>query len=487
MAKKANTKKPKGELGLLSLSALVVGSMIGGGVFNLMQDMSASASLLAIIIGWLIAGVGMILLALSFQNLNRKRPDLDAGVYSYAEAGFGKFMGFSSAWGYWISAWIGNVSYAALLFGSVAYFFSFFSDGRNVESVIGATIMLWLVAWLINRGIKTSSLSNVIVTIAKLVPIGIFIVALMAAFKYDLLTADVWGKMLEGSPTMLDQIKSTTLVTVWVFIGVEGAVIFSGRAKKRSDVSKATFIGLSLVTAIYLLTTILSLAVMSQADISGLSQPAMAGVLESVVGHWGAILVNLVLIVSVLGGWLAWTMFAVDLPYEAAKNKTFPSLFAKENSRGVPTASLLITSGLVQIFLLAFLIPNLNAYNFLFSLASSAILVPYLFVALFQLKTSLQEKATTPGRTRNIVIGALATVYAGWLLYASDVNYLLLSVLLYAPGAVLYAAMRIHQKKKPFTLFELVIVAALAVAAVYAVSQLMISGSELNGILFPTE
>ena len=157
MAKKANTKKPKGELGLLSLSALVVGSMIGGGVFNLMQDMSAEASLLAIIIGWLIAGVGMVLLAFSFQNLNKKRPDLNAGVYSYAEAGFGKFMGFSSAWGYWISAWIGNVSYAALLFGSVAYFFSLFDDGRNTASVIGASVMLWIVAWLINRGINAAS------------------------------------------------------------------------------------------------------------------------------------------------------------------------------------------------------------------------------------------------------------------------------------------------------------------------------------------
>ncbi|PID32711.1 arginine-ornithine antiporter [Candidatus Saccharibacteria bacterium] len=487
MAKKPNTKKSKGELGLLSLTALVVGSMIGGGIFNLMQDMSAEASLLAIIIGWLIAGVGMVLLAFSFQNLNRKRPDLDAGVYSYAEAGFGKFMGFSSAWGYWISAWIGNVSYAALLFGSVAYFFSLFDDGRNTASVIGASVMLWLVALLISRGIKASGLSNLIVTIAKLVPIGIFVVAIMTAFKYDLLTADVWGKMLEGSPDLLTQIKSTTLITVWVFIGVEGAVIFSGRSKKRSDVSKATFIGLSLVTAIYLLTTILSLAVLSQPKIAGLSQPAMAGVLEAVVGEWGAILVNLGLVVSVLGGWLAWTMFAVELPYQAAKNKTFPKWFANENSRGVPTTSLIITSVLVQLFLLSFLIPNLNAYSFLFSLASSAILVPYLFVALFQLKLSLKEKKSTAGRTRNIIIGALATVYAVWLLYAADINYMLLSVLLYAPGALVYAIMRINQKKKPFTTLEWVVVAGLVLVAIYAVSQLAISGSDLNLILFPAE
>jgi len=115
-------KEHDGKLGLIELIGLVVGSIIGGGVFNLMHDMSTDAGAGAIIIGWVITAIGMVMLALTFQNLTMKRSDLDAGVYSYAEAGFGKYMGFNSAWGYWLSAWLGNVGYATLLMSAVAYF-----------------------------------------------------------------------------------------------------------------------------------------------------------------------------------------------------------------------------------------------------------------------------------------------------------------------------------------------------------------------------
>ncbi len=115
----------KGKLNLIELIGLVVGSIIGGGIFNLMHDMAAGAGAGAIIIGWIITAIGMIMLAFTFQNLTMKRPDLDAGIYSYAKAGFGSYMGFDSAWAYWLSAWLGNVGYATLLMSAAAYFFQF--------------------------------------------------------------------------------------------------------------------------------------------------------------------------------------------------------------------------------------------------------------------------------------------------------------------------------------------------------------------------
>ena len=147
MMEEQQTQEKK--LGLIPLVALVVGSIVGGGVFNLMTDMAKEASLGGIIIGWLVAGFGMAMLAFSFQNLTAKRPDLDAGIYSYAREGFGKYMGFNAAWGYWLAAWLGNVAYGTLLFSAVGYFFSIFGDGQNLASVIGASVMLWLVHALI--------------------------------------------------------------------------------------------------------------------------------------------------------------------------------------------------------------------------------------------------------------------------------------------------------------------------------------------------
>lgn len=469
--------KEKGKLGVLPLTALVVGSIIGGGVFNLMADMSAEASLMAITIGWIITGLGMLFLALSFQNLSKKRPDLDAGIYSYARAGFGKYMGFNSAWGYWISAWIGNVAYATLLFSSVAYFFKTFGDGQNVVSVIGASVLLWIVTWLVMHGVKTASYVNILITAAKLIPIAIFIVAAFTAFKLDIFTADIWGtatKDFEFSD-VLSQVKSTMLVTVWVFIGIEGAVIFSGRAKNKSSVIKATFLGLMTVTAFYFLITALSLGLKTRPELAALGQPAMAELMKSVVGSWGAALINIGLIISVTGAWLAWTLFAVELPYQAAKTQAFPSYFAKVNKKGVPIVSLLVTSILIQAFLLLFLTP-IKAYDFMYSLATSAILVPYAFTAFYQLKYSMQEKGGAKGRRRNIVVGAVASAYAVWLVYAAGLDYLLLTVLLYAPAVAIYVLMQLKNREKIFTAKELAAATALIGLAVFCVYR-VIDGS----------
>ncbi len=332
------------------------------------------------------------MLALTFQNLNMKRPDLDAGVYSYAEAGFGKYMGFNSAWGYWLSAWLGNVGYATLLMSAVAYFLPVFGDGQNIWSIIAASFILWACHFMILRGVESASFVNTIITIAKLIPIFLFIIIVLFAFKMNMFTSDFWftpsGKFEFGS--VMAQAKSTMLVTVWVFIGIEGAVVFSGRARKRSDVGKATVLGIITVILIYMLITLLSFGVMSRAGLAHLTQPAMAELLQSLVGKWGAMVVNGGLIISVVGAWLSWTMFAGQLPYEAAKEGSFPKMFAKENKNGAPITSLTVTNICVEIFMFSYLI-TASAYNFFYSIASAAILIPYAFSAFYQLKYSFLE------------------------------------------------------------------------------------------------
>lgn len=466
-------KKERKTLGLLSLTALVVGSIIGSGIFNLMSNLSAEASLMAILLGWAITGIGMLFLVLCFRNLNNKRPDLDAGIFSYAEAGFGKFMGFNSAWGYWISAWIGNVAYATLMFSSLGYFFNIFNGGQNWASVIGASIVLWAGHFLILRGVKSASFTNMIVTLAKIVPIAIFIFTAWLAFKLNIFTTDIWGTASNGFEfsSVLEQVRSTMLVTVWVFIGIEGAVVFSGRAKKRSDVSKATFLGLFAVFAIYLLVSVLSLGLKTSPELAALEQPAMAALLESVVGTWGAVLVNIGVIVSIAGAWLAWTMFAFELPYQAALRGTFPAIFKKENAKGTPYVALLVTNLLVQAFIFTFLISE-SAYVFAYSLATTTILIPYALTAFYQVKYSLQEKAGTPHRGLNILAGVVASAYGIWLVYAAGWDYLLLTAIVYAPGILVFGWARLREKKLPFTLVELVIAAGLIAAAVFAIYKI---------------
>ena len=317
------------KIGLFALIAIVVGSMIGGGAFNLASDMAGAASPGAIILGWTITGIGMIALALSFQNLNNKRPDLDGGVYSYASAGFGKFMGFNSAWGYWLSAWLGNVAYATLLFSSIGYFIPAFEGGQNIAAIIGASVLLWGVHALVLRGVHSASLVNLVTTIAKLVPIFLFIIIGIFAFNADIFLDDFWGTGAGFKfSDVMSQTKSTMLVTLWVFIGVEGAVVLSSRAKDKKDVGRATVIGLISTLIIYVLISIMSIGAMNRAAVAGLENPSMAYVFKEMVGPWGATFINLGLIVSVLGAWLGWTLLASEIPYLAGKDKLFSKWFA---------------------------------------------------------------------------------------------------------------------------------------------------------------
>jgi arginine:ornithine antiporter/lysine permease len=135
----------KGGLSVVALTALVVGSMIGSGIFALPSQMAGSAAPGPLLIGWVITGVGMLMLAFVFQTLASRKPEVDGGVYGYARAGFGNYIGFTSAFGYWVSAWVGNVAYLVLLFSTLGYFFPGLEGGTTVPAIIGASILLWVV------------------------------------------------------------------------------------------------------------------------------------------------------------------------------------------------------------------------------------------------------------------------------------------------------------------------------------------------------
>ena len=273
---------------------------------------------------------------------------------------------------------------------------------------------------------------------------------------------DGYGSLSFHFANTMSQVKSTMLVTVWVFIGIEGAVVFSGRAKNKKDVGTATVIGLISVLLIYFLLTVLAQGIVIQNHISKLEAPSMAQILAYIVGDWGATFVNIGLIISVLGAWLGWTLLAGELPFIVAKDGLFPKWFAKENKNGAPMNALFITNVLVQIFLISMLFTK-SAYHFAFSLAASAILYPYTFSAFYQVKYTIEHKLTaTP---KQWIIGILASIYAIWLVYASGIDYLLLTMLLYIPGIIVYVVVQKNNQKRltqfDYIFFSLIVILAL--------------------------
>ena len=468
------TADSTGKLTLLPLIALVVGSMIGGGVFNLPSDMARGASPGAILIGWLVTGIGMLMLAFVYQSLAVRKPQLNAGPYAYAKAGFGAFVGFNSAWGYWLSAFLGNVAYAVAIFSALSYFFPIFGGGNNLPSIIGASICIWLIHGLVLKGIKQAAFVNVITTIAKLVPLFLFILVAIIAFHWDKFTFDFWGRGdatgAGGLGSVVDQVKSTMLVTLWVFIGIEGASVYSARAARRSDVGRATVIGFVGALGLYVLVSMLATGILSQPELGALKVPSMAGVFESLVGPWGAALINLGLMVSVGGAFLSWTLLCAEIPFTCGRDGTFPKWFGKENANGSPAHSLWATNILIQLFLILSFFSQ-SAYQFFYFIASVAILPPYVLSGAYALKLAWSGEgyaARDTARTKDMVIGAVATIYGLWLVYAAGLDYLLMCAVLFAPGILVYAKARAEHGERVFSGFEIVIAAAIVLLGLLA-------------------
>lgn len=459
------------KLGFSALTALVVGSMVGGGIFSLPQNMAVSAGAGAVLIGWAITAVGMLTLAFVFQTLANRKPELDGGIYAYAKAGFGDYMGFSSAWGYWISAWLGNVSYFVLLFSTLGIFFPVFGEGNTLPAVVCASLLLWGVHFLVLRGIKEAAFINLVTTIAKLVPLVLFIVITAISFDVGIFTQDFWGQAELDMGSVADQVRNMMLVTVWVFIGIEGASVFSARAEKRRDVGRATVTGFLFVLLLLVLVNVLSMGVMSQPELANLSNPSMAGVLEHVVGRWGAILIGVGLIVSLAGALLSWTLLCAEILYTTASDHTMPAFLRKQNGNGVPVNALWLSNGLIQLFLIITLF-NESTYLSLFYLATSMILVPYFWSAAYGLLLAGKGESyeTQPGKRRSdLIIALVATLYAVWLVYASGIQYILLSALLYAPGALLFAKAKREVGATVFTGIEKLIFLAVLIGALVAI------------------
>ncbi|HAL68167.1 MAG TPA: arginine-ornithine antiporter, partial [Pseudomonas sp.] len=209
---------------------------------------------------------------------------------------------------------------------------------------------------------------------------------------------------------------------------------------------------------------------MTQPELAGLQNPSLAAVLAHIVGPWGALLISLGLAVSLLGALLSWALLCAEIIYATARDQTMPRFLAQENANQVPANALWLTNGMIQGFLLITLV-SAGTYTSLIYLASSMILAPYLWSAAYAMWLAVRGE-TYEGqpaqRRKDLLVAALAVVYAVWLLYAGGLKYLLLSALLYAPGVILFARAKHEQGLKLFTLTEKLIFAAVLSGAVLA-------------------
>ncbi len=432
------------KLGVIALAALVVSAMIGGGIFSLPQNMAASASVMAVIIAWVITGIGMYFIANTFRILADARPDATTGIYAYARLGFGRFAGFQMAWAYWLCNIFGNVGFAVLLMDAFNYFFpGTFTGGNNLYSIIGGSIVIWGMNFMVLAGMKQAAFINVVGTICKLVPIALFILIMLFAFRWAFFTTDMFGTEtipahnIKPLGSMLSQIQSTMMVTLWAFIGIEGAVVVSGKAKSQSAVGKATLLGFLGCLAIYALLSILPFGRMYQPELAKLANPSTAPLLQDVVhGAWAGDVMNAGVIVALLTSWLAFTIMIAQIPYAAAMDGTFPRVFKKENKKGTPNVSLIVTSAVMQLTMI-FVYFASNAWNTMLTITSVMILPPYLACTLFLWKICAKKQypENMPVKFHfAFFCGVAGSLFALWMIYSAGLSYLMMAFIFLLVG-----------------------------------------------------
>lgn len=462
-------------LGVVKLTLFAVGTTLASGVFSLSGDFAAGgAHTLAVLIGWAISGIGMLGLTMCFFKLSLVRSDLTSGIYSYAAEGFGKYIGFNSAWGYWMSALLAQLAFITLLFAALGNYFPIFGEGSNAASMIVASIFIWFLALLVLRGVNEAVTINAIVVVAKAIPILVVIIAIIlaGAFKWDIFTENFTG---EGSGmTLFEQVKSTVYTTVWTFLGIEGAVAISGRGKNTKVSGQATVLSFVSLFVLYVIISVLSMGVLPQEALAELSNPPLAGVLEYVVGPWGAALVNIAVVISLGGAMFSYTILCVDSAFGPASEGAFPKFLTKTNKYNAPVGAVIASALFIQFFIVVIYF-NSSAYQAVYALSTSAIMAPYVFSAFYYLKLVIQGKGLEAGNNNKFsawVIGIVGSIYGAWLLYASGVQYILAAMMLFAPGTLMYLYNRKQQNEK---LFEtktdfvacIVVIAAAIVAVVF--------------------
>ena len=400
------------------------------------------------LIAWLIVGVGFLALAFSLNNLTEKRSDLH-GIFSYADAGWGPLAGFISGWGYWLSAWLGNVAFATMMMSTIGYFYPAFLPGNTIPCIIIAFIVMWALTYLVIRGVESAAFLNAIVMVCKVAAIAVTLIFGIFLFNAGIFTADFWGNVYDNAVAagqygpdaaplggVGTQIFNCMIIMMWCFVGIEGASVVSSRAARKTDVGKATLIGFICLMLIYVGASVLPYGYMSSTEVAALDYPALVYVFSSMAPGWGGPFISIAIIISILGSWLSFTILPAETTSEMADYKLLPASWGKLNSHNAPSMSLLIVGACTQAFLIVLLF-SADAYDFAFSMCTVAIVITWAFAAAYQAKWGVQNKNMVQAAIGFVAVAfqVIGVLFNGW-------SFLLLTCVGYIPGFFIYVKAR---------------------------------------------
>ena len=316
-------KTAEDKIGLWTCTSLVIGNMIGSGVFLLPSTLAIYGGIS--IVGWLISTVGAFTLAILFSYLSKAMPSV-GGPYAYTREGLGDFAAFLVAWGYWISIWCGNAAITVAFVSYLNVFFPILATNSLAAVSVGLSA-IWGLTWVNSRGIKTAGHVQLITTILKLAPLSMM--AVFGLFYVD------WHNFIpfnRSQETNLRAIASTATLTLWAYLGMESATVPANNVENpEKTIPKATLFGTAITAFVYIFGTIAVMGLIP-ADVLKNSGAPYADSAAIIWGETARKIMALGAIIATFGALNGWILMQGQVPFAMSKDKLFPSVFGKVNS-----------------------------------------------------------------------------------------------------------------------------------------------------------
>ena len=432
----------KRTMGLWMATALVVGNMIGSGVFLLPASMADAAGPISIF-GWLFTAAGAILLAYVFANLGRAYPRT-GGPYAYARKAFGDFAGFWTAWGYWIAAWAGNAAIAVAFVGYAAVFWGDLGSNNLLAALVGIAV-IWFITAINVLGARQSGITQVVTTVLKFVPLAV--IGLIGLFFIDGGNYEPFAPQGEGAA-----ISSAAVLALWAFIGLESATVPAEEVKDpEKTIPRATMLGTAITALVYIVATVAIMGIIPAGELAQSTSPFADAAGQIFGGGWDKVIAAVAMIAT-FGALNGWILIQGRVPLAAAQDGLFPKRFAKlHGERGTPVFGLVVSSVLVTALMLMNYTKGLvDAFTFVILLATLTTLVPYAFSAAAQVYLYFTDRASFVGRhmVRDSVMAGLAFAYSVWAMANAGDDVVTKGFILLMAGIPVYIAVKVWPARK---------------------------------------
>ena len=421
--------------GLPTASALVVGSVIGTGVFALPSALAVYGPISLVAFG--LVTVGALALALTFRSLTGRMPG-SGGPYVYAREAFGDFAGFLNAWSYWITAWAGN---AAIVVAWVGYVEVFWNTGHDTSwSIVIALVGLWLPAVINLVGVRSIAWFQVVTTIVKFIPL-----LFLATVGLFFIQSANFGEFNAGGGSALSAISAAGAIALFSYLGIETASVAAGRVRSpERNVGRATVLGTLACAVVYLLGTLAVFGTVSHARLLETTAPFTDSANAIFGGQWAGNAVAVAAIVSGIGALVGWTLIVAEMPRAAALDGLFPERFARQSRAGVPAFGIVVSTALASLLTVVSYTSFDEVFTTILLLSVLTSVVPYLFSAAAQLFWLLKRPQSLRGGrlARDLSVSVVALVFSFWALAGSGYQAVYYGAFTILLGVPVYAWMK---------------------------------------------